>query len=97
MSEIELAARRGFGWGACATASGRRASSQGGALTATRAKLYGLPFLFPLWYRRRSPFCSSRMLPFRGLSGVSMKIFNYEDFDREPLPLVLFSGGRGER
>ena len=57
----ELAARGG--WGTCDRLSQGVGPlpRQGGALTATRPKLYGLPFLFLLWHRRRSPFCSSHV------------------------------------
>ena len=54
-----------------ATASGRRASSQGGALTAAHPKLYGFSFYCGIVAALRS---ARRMLPFRGLSGVSVKI-----------------------
>ena len=43
------------GWGARVRFA-RGDPSQGGALTAARPMLYGLPFRLSLWHRRRSPF-----------------------------------------
>ena len=41
---------------------------------ATRPKLYGLPFLFLLWHRRRSLFARRMFDRYTAGPGVSMKI-----------------------